>query len=382
MEPIEKLELQGITRRFGATTALANFNLDIPGGTFVTLLGPSGCGKTTVLNCLAGLLALSEGQILLNHRPIQDVPAEKRGFGMVFQNYALFPHLNVFRNVSYGLEIRGVSKAEREKRVRRALAQVHLDAFETRFPAQLSGGQQQRLAFARAIVLEPKLVLLDEPLSNLDANLRNEMRIEIKRLHEELHLTTLYVTHDQSEALSMSDRVVVMRQGSIEQVDTPQKIYTRPESLFVAHFMGYANRLPVTILERSNEQFVVQTASGVTLRATTTYEESRNWQAGQQVIASFRPDETLANENTLPNQMQGKVRLVEYIGKAFEAVVRLEGGEETQLLVHSQHSIENGASIRFSILPERLLLFPPSAESVATMPSPRMVEVAPLQGGV
>ena len=382
MEPIEKLQLQSVTRRFGTTTALADFNLEIPGGTFVTLLGPSGCGKTTALNCLAGLLELSEGRILLNHRPIQNVPAEKRGFGMVFQNYALFPHLTVFRNVSYGLEIRGVPKPEREKRVRRALVQVHLDAFETRFPAQLSGGQQQRLAFARTIVLEPKLLLLDEPLSNLDANLRNEMRIEIKRLHEELHLTTVYVTHDQAEALSMSDRVIVMRQGSIEQAGTPQEIYTSPKSLFVAHFMGYANRLPVTLVERTHEQFVVQTATGVTLRASTTSEESNSWQIGQHFIACFRPDETLADQTPLSNQMQGKAHITEYIGKAFEVVVRVEGDEETQLFVYSQQPVESGTDISFSIRPERLLLFPTTDTLTTNGVSPRMTEVSATKGGI
>lgn len=382
MEPIEKLQLQGVTRRFGTTTALADFTLEIPGGTFVTLLGPSGCGKTTALNCLAGLLELSDGRILLNHKPIQNVPAEKRGFGMVFQNYALFPHLTVFRNVSYGLEIRGVPKPEREKRVHRALAQVHLDAFETRFPAQLSGGQQQRLAFARTIVLEPKLLLLDEPLSNLDANLRNEMRIEIKRLHEELHLTTVYVTHDQAEALSMSDRVIVMRQGSIEQAGTPQEIYTHPKSLFVAHFMGYANRLPVTLVERTDERFVVQTATGVTLHASTTSEESNDWHIGQHFIACFRPDETLADPTPLANQMQGKAHITEYIGKAFEIVVRVEDDEETQLFVYSQQAVESGANISFSIRPERLLLFPTTDTFALNSISPHMSEVSATKGGV
>jgi putative spermidine/putrescine transport system ATP-binding protein len=382
MEPIEKLQLQGITRRFGTTAALTDFNLEIPGGTFVTLLGPSGCGKTTALNCLAGLLELSEGRILLNQKPIEHVPAEKRGFGMVFQNYALFPHLTVFCNVSYGLEIRGVPKLEREKRVRDALARVHLDAFETRFPAQLSGGQQQRLAFARTIVLEPQLLLLDEPLSNLDANLRNEMRVEIKRLHEELHLTTVYVTHDQVEALSMSDHVVVMRQGSIEQAGTPQEIYTRPQSLFVAHFMGYANRLPVTILDHVNERFLVQTETGITLRASAVGKESSNWQIGQQVIACFRPDETLTDSPALSNQLQGRAHITEYIGKAFEILVRLEGNEDTQLFVYSQQYVESGSSISFSIRPERLLLFPTTDMLTANIPSARLSEASMIKGGV
>jgi len=228
MERIETLLMEGVSRRFGSAAALTDFTLEIRGGTFTTLLGPSGCGKTTALNCLAGLLDLSKGKILLNGRPIHHVPAEKRGFGLVFQNYALFPHLNVARNVSYGLEIKRVPRAERQRRVQAALEMVHLEEFGKRYPAQLSGGQQQRLAVARTLVLEPSLLLMDEPLSNLDANLRNEMRIEIKRIHTELNLTTVYVTHDQAEAMSLSDTVVVMRQGHIVQTGTPQEIYNRP----------------------------------------------------------------------------------------------------------------------------------------------------------
>lgn len=369
MEPIQKLEMRGVTRRFGTATALDHFDLEISGGHFVSLLGPSGCGKTTALNCLAGLLDLSEGEIVLNGRPIQQLPAEKRGFGMVFQNYALFPHLTAFRNVAYGLELRRVGREERQRRVRRALEMVHLEAMEKRYPAQLSGGQQQRLALARTIVLEPALLLLDEPLSNLDANLRNEMRIEIKRIHDELGLTTLYVTHDQSEAMSLSDLVVVMRLGRIEQRGTPQEIYTRPRSLYVANFMGYANRLLVTIVAREAEGiFVVRTANGVQLRATSPAEESRNWQAGQEVLASFRPDETRSDRQEATNCLRGKVQFVEYLGKAFEALVHLEDGAQ-QLLVQSPVSLAGGTDIEFSIPPERLLLFPGENTGDASTPA-------------
>src|SRR5579859_8076704 len=254
MEPVQKLEIRGMSRVFGATTALYDFNLEVAGGMFVTLLGPSGCGKSTALNCLAGLLDLSAGEIILNGKPIQDLPAEKRGFGMVFQNYALFPHLTVSHNVSYGLETTPMPKSERDRRVGWALDLVQLPEaeFGKRYPAQLSGGQQQRLAIARTIVREPQVLLLDEPLSNLDTRLRSEMRIEIKRLHQQLGLTTLYVTHDQSEAISLSDVVVVMKKGRIEQVGTPQEIYNCPQSLYVADFVGYINRLPVTLKERQS----------------------------------------------------------------------------------------------------------------------------------
>ena len=381
MEPIQKLQMRGVTRRFGAATALDQFNLEITGGSFISLLGPSGCGKTTALNCLAGLLDLSEGEIILNGRAIQQLPPEKRGFGMVFQNYALFPHLTAFRNVAYGLELRGVKREERQNRVRRALEIVHLEKFDTRYPAQLSGGQQQRLALARTIVLEPGLLLLDEPLSNLDTNLRNEMRIEIKRIHDELGLTTLYVTHDQSEAMSLSDLVIVMRLGHIEQQGTPQEIYTRPCSLYVANFMGYANQLPVTVVAREGEAFLVRTSAGEQLRAISTVAESRDWQPGQEVLASFRPDETRSDLKETTNRLRGTVRFVEYLGKAFEALVNL-ADESQQLLVQSPVALVNGTEIEFSVAPDRLLLFP--TENVASIavasPEPQESQASAVEG--
>ncbi len=320
MEKIKKLELQGITRAFGTARAVVDFNLEITGGTFVSLLGPSGCGKSTALNCIAGLLDLTAGAIVLNGQPIHHIPAEKRGIGMVFQNYALFPHLNVIRNVSYGLENHSMPRMEIERRVRWALDLVHLDIeeFGNRFPAQLSGGQQQRLAIARTIALEPALLLLDEPLSNLDTKLRNEMRIEIKNMHRQLGLTTIYVTHDQSEAMSLSDVVVVMRAGRIEQVGTPQAIYDCPNSLYVADFMGYSNRLPVKIMGHEGSEWHVQTDTGVALRATSTFSGSASWEPGERVVAVSRSDELLAEPLPDTNQMRGMVHLVDFVGKAYE----------------------------------------------------------------
>jgi putative spermidine/putrescine transport system ATP-binding protein len=369
MEKIKTLKMKGVTRRFGNTTALHDFHLEMSGGQFVTLLGPSGCGKSTALNCLAGLLDLSDGEILLNDRPIQDVAAEKRGFGMVFQNYALFPHLSVERNVGYGLELRRVPKAEREKRVRGALELVHLAEFGKRYPGQLSGGQQQRLAIARTVVLEPALLLLDEPLSNLDANLRNEMRIELKRIHSELNLTTVYVTHDQSEAMSLSDIVVVMRNGHIEQIGSPQEIYNQPKSPFVAHFMGYINRLPVTILGKEHGYWRIETANGTQLLGASTNEET-SWQPGQKAVALIRPDETIADPQSDANRLTGHVQLVEYVGRAYESLVLLTGQGGTQLLAHSGRRQNSGDQIEISIDPDRLLLF--SADETENIESPLM----------
>ncbi len=358
MQTIQKLEIRQISRVFGANAALHEFTLEIDGGMFVSLLGPSGCGKSTALNCIAGLLDLSAGEIRLNGQPIHHLSPEKRGFGMVFQNYALFPHMTVTNNVRYGLETLHMPKSEQDRRIGWALDLVQLDEteFGRRYPAQLSGGQQQRLALARTIALEPGLLLLDEPLSNLDAKLRGEMRLEIKRMHQQLGLTTLYVTHDQSEAMSLSDLVVVMRKGRIEQIGTPQEIYNCPRSLYVADFMGYSNRLPVTIQSREGNEWQVQTEAGVTLRATTTFDGSNDWQPGQSVLACSRPDD-LTPEQPL-NRIGGIVHLVEYLGKTFETVMRLTGDESVQLLMQSAEAPTPGHDISAGIAPDRLLLFP------------------------
>jgi len=378
MEKISQLALQGVTRSFGTTQALYDFTLDIIGGQFVSLLGPSGCGKTTALNCLAGLLDLTGGSIILDGKPIHQIPAEKRGFGMVFQNYALFPHLTVFKNVSYGLENRRMPKAEIEQRVRWALDLVHLDfeVFSQRFPAQLSGGQQQRLAIARTIALEPQLLLLDEPLSNLDSKLRNEMRIEIKALHRQLGLTTIYVTHDQSEAMSLSDLVVVMRAGHIEQVGTPQEIYNCPNSSYVADFMGYSNRIPVEIAGREGSEWLVKTDTGVMLRASSNFVGSRDWKQGDRVVAVARPDDLLAEPLPTTNHLSGTVHLVDYVGKSYELLVRLEGAETLQLLVCSQTPTEPEQPLQFGIRPERLLLFPVDAALPVARPRTKLREAA------
>ena len=244
---IGELRLAGVTRRFGDQAALDGLDLTIRGGEFIALLGPSGCGKTTALNCLAGLLPLSGGEIHLDGDRIDGLPPERRGFGMVFQNYALFPHLSVRRNVAFGLEMAGTGKQERAGKVDEVLDLVGLQPHAEKYPAQLSGGQQQRVAIARAVVMEPPLMLMDEPLSNLDAKLRLEMRTEIRRLHQQLDLTTVYVTHDQEEALSLADRLVLLRDGVVEQVGPPEELYPQPASAYVAGFMGYRNLLEMEV---------------------------------------------------------------------------------------------------------------------------------------
>ncbi len=238
------VRLEGVTKRFGAVVAVAGVDLEVPPGRLVTLLGPSGCGKTTTLRVVAGLEQPTAGRVWIGREDVTDLPAARRGVTMVFQSYALFPHLTVFENVAYGLRVQRLPAAEVRRRTLEALELVGLPETTHRYPAQLSGGQQQRVALARALVMQPRVLLFDEPLSNLDAKLRRRVRAEIRVLQRRLGITSLYVTHDQSEALALSDVVVVMNQGRVEQVGTPEEVYRRPQTRFVADFIGEANLLP------------------------------------------------------------------------------------------------------------------------------------------
>lgn len=238
------VELRNVTKRFGNNTVIDNINLAIPRGEMVTLLGPSGCGKTTVLRLVAGLEKPSEGQIFIDGEDVTHRSIQQRDICMVFQSYALFPHMSLGENVGYGLKMLGVGRAEIKQRVKEALAMVDLDGFEDRYVDQISGGQQQRVALARALILKPKVLLFDEPLSNLDANLRRSMRDKIRELQKQFNITSLYVTHDQSEAFAVSDTVLVMNKGHIMQIGSPQSLYRQPASRFMASFMGDANLFP------------------------------------------------------------------------------------------------------------------------------------------
>jgi len=241
------LELDHVAKQFGAQTAVEDFSLSVRQGEFISFLGPSGCGKTTTLQMIAGFLEPSHGAIRLEGRDLTAIHPAKRGLGIVFQSYALFPHMTAAENVSFGLEMRKIAKAERQERVRATLAMVGLAGFEDRYPRRMSGGQQQRVALARALVIRPAVLLLDEPLSNLDAKLREDMQIELRQLQRNLGTTTILVTHDQNEAMSLSERIVVMSKGRIEQIGTPQETYERPASAFVAQFLGRANDFTATI---------------------------------------------------------------------------------------------------------------------------------------
>src|SRR5579872_1068101 len=261
-----ELRLEGVGRDFGQLHALRDVNLTVRRGEFVALLGPSGCGKSTALNCISGLLRPTDGTIWLDDRRLDDIGPEDRGFGMVFQNYALFPHMTVRRNIGFGLTTHRRPRDEIERRVYEALALVRLETQAEKLPGQLSGGQQQRVAIARAIVVEPPLVLMDEPLSNLDAKLRLEMRAEIRRIHTMLGSCTIYVTHDQEEALSLADRIVVMIEGQTRQIGTPEELYARPANPDVAEFMGYRNL--VKSRAEASDQGVAVTVGGAQLIGT------------------------------------------------------------------------------------------------------------------
>ena len=340
----KELRLDRISREFGLLNALSEVSLTIGRGEFIALLGPSGCGKSTALNCLAGLLTLSSGAIWLDDRRIDELRPEQRGFGMVFQNYALFPHMTVTRNVGFGLTTQRRPKAEIAQRVAEALALVHLEGQANKLPGQLSGGQQQRVAIARAIVVEPPLVLMDEPLSNLDAKLRLEMRAEIRRIHTTLGCSTIYVTHDQDEALSLADRIVVLRDGRTRQIGTPEDLYARPAHPDVAEFMGYRN-----LIESPAEQ----SADGVAVRIGGARVIGTPLEPiGPRAVAAIRPEDLTP---TPDGPIAATVEAAEYRGRDFYGFARAADGAE--LFFRSEARVQPGDTIRLGAAPARVLLY-------------------------
>jgi putative spermidine/putrescine transport system ATP-binding protein len=356
-QSFSELRLDRIGRNFGEQAALSELSLTIRGGEFIALLGPSGCGKSTALNCLAGLLPLSSGSIWLDDRRIDGLPPEQRGFGMVFQNYALFPHMTVRDNVAFGLKMRKTSGPELRRRVDEALALVRLEDQAGKLPAELSGGQQQRVAIARAVVYEPPLVLMDEPLSNLDAQLRLAMRTEIRRLHQTLGLTTIYVTHDQEEALSMADRLVLLREGVVQQVGTPDDVYAHPVNRYVAGFMGYRNMLEFD-LESSTAETAVLASKDVRLSGMTfgPIEAKR-------AVAAIRPEDIVVN-GPGPNRLQVTAEVVEYHGREILVLARLPGGEA--LYIRTEEKCVAGDPIVVAVPPERVLIYPADTPAAPT----------------
>ncbi|MDH5354576.1 MAG: ABC transporter ATP-binding protein [Gammaproteobacteria bacterium] len=297
----------------GESLVVKNLNLDVAKGEFLTMLGPSGSGKTTCLMMLAGFEPATHGEIYLKENPINKVPPHKRGIGMVFQNYALFPHMTVAENLAFPLEVRQIDKSERETRVKRALDMVQLGAFGDRRPAQLSGGQQQRVAVARSLVFDPDLVLMDEPLGALDKNLREQMQYEIKHIHENLGLTVVYVTHDQSEALTMSNRIAVFDDGIIQQCAPPEDLYERPENAFCANFIGENNRLLGNIIEDHGDSIKVEIDNDA---GVVEAKKVNVGDIGSRTTLSLRPERVTVNPEPgeVPNIFSGKAEELIYLG--------------------------------------------------------------------
>ncbi len=320
------ISLRNLTRLYGEVRALDKANLEIEAGEFITLLGPSGSGKTTTLMMIAGFVIPTSGDILIDSHSIVSIPTYKRNLGMVFQNYSLFPHMNVYKNISFPLEMRRLKKKEIEPRVQTALELVRLPGFESRRANQLSGGQQQRIALARALVFEPSVLLLDEPLGALDLKLRQELQIELKRLHERLGVTIIYVTHDQSEALTMSDRIVVMNFGAIQQVGSPEELYKRPSNRFVADFVGESNFLSGKG-QLEGEKVILETGDG--LRFVGIIGEGDL--DPDDVTMVIRPESIvpIVDSNSLPNSFEGEIDEVIYLGEIAKYTVKL--GDETSV---------------------------------------------------
>jgi len=324
------VEFRGVQKSYdGLNLIVKNLNLAIKQGEFLTLLGPSGSGKTTSLMMLAGFETPTSGAILLGGKSINNLPPHKRNIGMVFQNYALFPHMTVAENLAFPLNVRKINKVEVKQKVKQALAMVQLDEFSTRYPAQLSGGQQQRVALARALVFNPQLVLMDEPLGALDKQLREHMQLEIKHIHENLGVTVVYVTHDQSEALTMSDRVAVFNDGQIQQIDAPRKLYEEPNNTFVAHFIGENNRLPAKLLSVEGDICQAQLLGGDIAQALPI----NVGKIGELVNLSIRPERVLLNgaSDDCPNQFTGIVQEFIYLGDHLR--IRLQLGDDISFVV-------------------------------------------------
>jgi iron(III) transport system ATP-binding protein len=368
------ISIRGLSKSYSGNAglaAVADLSLDIADGQFVTLLGPSGCGKTTTLRLIAGFIAPDAGTIHADGRllssPGQVVPPEKRGMGMVFQNYAVWPHRSVFENVVFGLKLRRVAAAEARERVKRTLALVNLTGLEDRLPGELSGGQQQRVALARSLVVEPEILLLDEPLSNLDAKLRERMRGELKELQRRTGITFVYVTHDQSEALALSDRIAVMHGGKLQQLGTPQEVYAQPASRVVADFMGLINLLPGTLIGKEAGRGCLQTTAGW----TTVADVPPTTLPGQRVEIAIRPENIHLQPHTDADQgrqdqspQPATVTECTFLGNIVEYHVALEDGVVLRVQTHPPEQFAVGDKVAVRIDASRCTVFEVPATDV------------------
>ncbi|MFQ3620124.1 MAG: ABC transporter ATP-binding protein [Spirochaetales bacterium] len=343
---MSRLVLKNLTKKFDEVVAVDHISLEVEEGEFVTLLGPSGCGKTTTLRIIAGFYVPDEGEVYFNDRLMNNVPPSKRNTAMCFQSYALFPHMNVWDNIAFGLKMRKIPEAEQKNRVQKALEMLSLQGFEQRKPAQLSGGQQQRVALARAIVTEPDILLFDEPLSNLDAKLRVQVRVEIREMQKRLGITSIYVTHDQDEALAISDRIVVMNQGHIEQVGDPHSIYLHPKTAFVAGFIGIANIFNGKVVEGRESLAIVDAPFGrVTLDTGGVL-----LRPGTEIRFSFRPEDMLLYREGMPNKITATIVHAIFMGENTDLFLDVEG---QRLRAHGGNVVKfsPGDRVDFSVSP-------------------------------
>ena len=333
----------------GEILVVKDLNVDVPQGEFLTLLGPSGSGKTTTLMMLAGFETPTSGEIYLEGEPISSIPPYKRGIGMVFQNYALFPHMTVNENLSFPLEVRKLSKSDIEEKVKKALSMVELDAFGSRMPMQLSGGQQQRVALARALVFEPRLVLMDEPLGALDKKLREQMQYEIKHIHGRIGITVVYVTHDQNEALTMSNRIAVFNDGKIQQISTPDVLYEKPDSAFVAQFIGENNQIKGKVKSINGTNCVIETENGEDIVSLKVNVSS----VGEDSTVSLRPERVAINatEGEFENKFEAQVKELIYLGDHIRTRVEVCGNDQFIVKVPNSYkgsNLEEGTKVKLS----------------------------------
>ncbi|UCD74948.1 MAG: ABC transporter ATP-binding protein [Phycisphaerales bacterium] len=348
------ITLKGLTKRFGATTAVDSVDLSITSGQLFFLLGPSGCGKTTLLRMIAGFIEPTAGSIHFDERNVTGLPPNKRNTGMVFQSYALWPHMTVLDNVAYGLKVRKITAAERSGRVMKALDTVRMGDYVKRKPNELSGGQQQRVALARALVIEPTVLLLDEPLSNLDAKLRLEMRSEIRRICKATGITTVYVTHDQKEALSMADSVAVLREGRTVQIGPPRTLYDRPASRFVADFLGETNFLAAVVAGAEEGMVTLETPAGL-LHSTAGVAKTPQ---GGNVTCSIRPEALSVTESgSGRNCLHGKRLQTTYLGEIAQHLIELADGSSVKVLqLNPSHLDQPGEEMHLQVDPDDVVI--------------------------
>ncbi|MEX6493643.1 ABC transporter ATP-binding protein [Fusobacterium animalis] len=334
--------ITGVTKSFGNVKVLQEFNQKFEDGEFITLLGPSGCGKTTMLRLIAGFEKPSSGEIYIGDKLVSSekefLPPEKRGIGMVFQSYAVWPHMNVFDNIAYPLKIQKISKSEIEERVNQVLKIVHLEQYKDRFPSELSGGQQQRVALGRALVAQPEILLLDEPLSNLDAKLREEMRYEIKEITKKLKITVIYVTHDQIEAMTMSDRIVLINKGEVQQVAPPQEIYSKPKNMFVANFVGKVDFIKGKV---EGSKILLDNSNGQTLPNKSSFKGN--------VVVAIRPENAILSDD---GEITGKVYSKFYLGDCNDLRVEIGNGNILRIIARAStyNTLNEGDEVKIKIL--------------------------------